>query len=259
MIITIIINNGRKEIIKYKENRANRIGLIKNNTYGTPMKIIEYINGANITVEFQDEYKYVVTNTYSNFNRGSISNPYSKTIYGIGYIGIGKHPTHIDNKNTEVYTVWTNMLARCYYEKERYKYPAYADCEICEEWLNFQVFADWYEENYYSVGEGKMHMDKDILFKDNKMYAPNKCLIVPQRINMIFMNKPNKDNLPCGIKLSPVGRFTSTYNTKSLGTYDTLEEAEIAHDAEKRIHIKNVVQEYGEKLPPKVKDALLNW
>ena len=37
------------------------------NNFGTLMKIVEYINSGDITVEFQDEYKFRKKTQYINF------------------------------------------------------------------------------------------------------------------------------------------------------------------------------------------------
>ena len=68
---------------------VSHIGEINTNSYGTPMVIVEYKNTRNTVVEFQDEYKYRMKVTYDRFVKGNISNPYDKTMYGIGYLGVG--------------------------------------------------------------------------------------------------------------------------------------------------------------------------
>ena len=40
-----------------KMKKIDRIGEIKENNFGTKMKIIKYENWRNVIVEFQDEYK----------------------------------------------------------------------------------------------------------------------------------------------------------------------------------------------------------
>lgn len=236
------------------------MGETKVNRYGTPMKIIKYNSSSDVIVEFQDEHKFKTKTTYSNFNRETIINPYDKSVCDIGYIGEGKYSYQSNGEVNTVYDIWKNMLRRCYSDKLRWKFPAYEGCEMCDEWLNLQNFCEWYFENYYDVGDGgRMHIDKDILFKGNNLYAPDKCLIVPQRINMLFIEKKNKWNLPSGISLSKTGKYITKYNTKHLGTLNTLEEAILAHDTEKRNSIKDVVAEYGNKLPDEVISALLAW
>ena len=224
------------------------------------MKIIRYRIAGDITVEFQDKYRYTVNTTYNNFTKG-IKNPYDRSIYGVGYLGVGKHLAHDSNGiNTKIYDTWTNMLERCYNEKLRDKHPAYANCIVADEWHNFQTFADWYIASFYEVKNERMHLDKDILFKDNNFYSPYTCLIVPQRINMIFMKKPKtKDvDLPNTINRCVTG-FSASYNGKSLGVFKTLKEAVFAHDYHQRIHILKVTEEYRDKIPKKVYNALINY
>ena len=227
--------------------------------YGTLIIIVKYNKSSNIEIEFQDEYKFITNTTYANFKRGYIKNPYDKSVCGVGYIGVGKYKSKVGGDLTPAYFTWKNMVHRCYDEDHRYLNITYEECYMCNEWLNFQTFAKWYEDNFYDVGEGRMHIDKDILIKGNKLYSPETCIIVPQRINMIFMSKANKWNLPSGISMSKTGKYITSYNGIHLGTIDTLNDAIITHDTEKRKCIKEIVEEYGNKLPSTVSGALLSW
>lgn len=117
-----------------------------------------------------------------------------------------------------------------------------------------------YDKEFYQVGTERMHIDKDILYKNNRIYSPQTCLLVPQRINMLFMKKPNKYGLPTGITPTKnTGRYTTEYNGKHLGTFDTVEEAAIAHDKAKKEAVTEVANEYKDKIPDKVYQALINW
>ena len=70
----------------------DRTGEIRQNHFGTPMKIISYRNCDDIDVEFQDEHHFIVKHaTYNNFRLGGITNPYDITVYGVGYFGEGKY------------------------------------------------------------------------------------------------------------------------------------------------------------------------
>ena len=220
------------------------------------MQIVAYRNAMDIDVKFLDKDGYIYQHTnYTNFKNGQIKNPYDRCIFGIGYLGEGDA-----QQKTQVGYCWRGMLERCYCDRMKKIHPAYYGIStVCEEWLNFQVFARWYNENIYQVGTERMHLDKDILVKGNKVYSPENCLIVPQRINMLFMNKPNKYGLPTGIKPSTKGRFEAKYNGKYLGIYNTVEEAELAHENEKRKAIKEVAEEYKPYIPDKVYKALLAW
>lgn len=59
-----------------KINKRNeRIGIEKLNTNGELMKVIEYKNASDVTVEFQDEYKSTTNCTWQRFIKGGVINP----------------------------------------------------------------------------------------------------------------------------------------------------------------------------------------
>ena len=239
----------------------SRLGEIRKNKFGTDMKIIEYVNSDNVTIKFLDEHGFEKNTTYSNFKNGCIKNPYDKIIFGVGYLGKGKysayHKRESDGKvrATKIYNVWTDMLRRCYYSNINHKQSTYYGiCAVCEEWHNFQNFAQWYEENEYEC-DGRLHLDKDILFPNCKIYSPETCVLVSQRINMLFMNKPNKRKLPNGIFKNKKG-YSVEYNEERLGTYKTLEEAYKIYANKKEEIIRQTAEEYKDIIPKIVYDAL---
>lgn len=236
-----------------------RIGEIKENNFGTQMKVIRYGSSSDIDVEFLDDYHYVKRNTtYSNFKKGTIKNPFDPTAYGVGYVGVGKYPTKENNKLIVQYVTWMHILERCYYEKAADKHQAYYGIsEVCKEWLNYQNFAQWYDENRYET-EGRLHIDKDILYPGNKLYSPYHCILVPQRINMLFLNKPNKRGLPNGISKEG-NRYYAMYNGKSLGSADTMNKAYDIYSKAKKKAIINVANEYKNKIPQLLYDALMRY
>lgn len=223
------------------------------------MKIVEYTNNENMIVEFQDNHKFRKKAAYTNFKSGSIKNPYDKTVYGIAWIGEGEYLTKENNRPTKVYTCWLHLIERCCVERKSNVYPAYyGKCEVCDEWLEFQTFAKWYFKNHYDLPNNeRLHLDKDILFVGNKLYSPKTCLLVPQRINMLFMNRPNKRGLPNGIRKCKKG-YVAEYNHKELGIYNTVEEAFLAHATEKKNEIIKVANEYRNIIPNSVYEAVVN-
>lgn len=236
-----------------------KVGEIRYNSFGTPMKIIGYEKMDKITIEFLDLHKFQKITTYSNFIRGQVKNPYDRTIRGVGYLGDGKYMTNQTLHERRAFGIWCNMIDRCYNEEVRSKYAAYSDCIICDSWQCYQVFRKWYDDNFYNVGTERMHIDKDILYKNNRVYSPETCILVPQRINMLFMHKPNKYNLPNGVKPSSSGKYEAKYNGKYLGVFGSVEEAAIVHNKEKKKVIIQIANEYKDQIPVRVYDALINW
>lgn len=237
----------------------SRLGEVRKNNKGTPMRIIKYNNSDDIDVEFLDKFRYVKEHqSYSNFVRGQIKNAYDRTVYGVGYIGVGIYKPM---KNKDVietrYNDWRNMLGRCYSEDER-EYDVYHHCKVDERWHNYQNFSQWFEENKYPIENERLQVDKDILIPCNTIYSPETCLLVPNRINALFINKPNKRGLPNGI--TKVGlKYSAKYNNLNLGTYYTVEEAFDVYAKAKKDNIIRFAFEYKNILPAKVFDALIRY
>ena len=184
------------------KNSSYRIGIEKLNKQGCLMKIIEYNNAIDIVVEFQDNYKAKVHTQWGSFKRGGVRNPYYPSVYGVGIIG-DKVPTWKDNKHVKEYEAWQNMLARCYVEKIKKKYPTYRDAICCDEWLLYENFYEWLhsQENFDKwYTNNKWHLDKDILIKGNKMYSPTTCVLVPYNVNKLFIRHESyRGDLPIGV------------------------------------------------------------
>ena len=182
-----------------------------------------------------------------------------------GYIGVGKYRKSTHGR---IYEVWRDMLRRCYDDKRQIKSPTYKGCTVCEEWHNFQNFAKWYEENYYEIEGQRMHLDKDILFKGNKIYSPQTCIFVPQRINLLFTKSNAIRGLyPIGIdfhkKSGKLRVRCDIYeeNCKKricLGMFlpSETEEAFAVYKKFKENYIKQVANEYKDFIPKKLYDAL---
>ena len=160
----------------------NRVGEVSYTKNGTKATIIEYVGSKKVLVEFDDKYKYQYWTSYGNFQKGQLTNPYEcRGKDGIGFIGVGEY----NSKDHKVaYAKWKSMIDRC--TRFRKSSASYVDCEICEGWENFQNFAKWYYENEYQCNE-PLCIDKDILTHGNKIYSPDTCILVPQRINLLFI------------------------------------------------------------------------
>lgn len=221
------------------------------------MKIIRYGNYDDIDVQFQDEFYYIKEHqTYSNFKSGSIKNPYDRTVFGVGYVGVGKYKTkEKDGRFTIYYQQWKNMLLRCYVKAERHH--AYEDAKVCEEWLNFQTFAKWYDEHYYEI-EGSLQIDKDIKYPGNTIYSPQTCMLTPQKINLMFMNKSNNRGLPNGIVRQGKG-YLAKYNNEHLGVFSTVEEAYYHQTKKKKEVIIELANEYKDVMPKDIYDVVVRY
>lgn len=189
-----------------------------------------------------------------------------RTVYDIGFIGKGKHRSKINGRDTKCYKTWSGVLERCYSKKLHEKHITYRECTVCEEWYDFQNFAEWYHKNYYEVQGERMHLDKDILIKGNKKYSPTTCVFVPQNINKIFTKRDSdRGKLPIGVRYKKVNRNYEVRcnNGKGksiyLGVYNTPEEAFYKYKEYKERIIKKIADMYKDYIPQHLHDALYSY
>jgi hypothetical protein len=244
--------------------KEERTGMIRKNTYGSLMEVIEYTNSHDILVKF-DRGKPVHTQ-WNPFLKGEVRNVYDKTVCGVGYIGEGRYVAKINGKHTPQYEKWCSMLKRCYSEKLHNIQPTYIICSVAEEWHNYQTFARWHDENFYEAGEGRMCLDKDILIKGNKIYSPTTCVFVPERINNLFIKrKGDRGKFPIGVSWNNHHKkFTVQCNdfngyAAKLGDFSEVEEAFNIYKTFKEKVIKQVAEDYKEKIPNKLYEALMEY
>ncbi|MCM3616696.1 hypothetical protein M3936_03775 [Sutcliffiella horikoshii] len=248
---------------RFMEMALNRVGEVRLNNMGTPMIVDSYKNSQDVWVRFPQGN--LVNCTWQSFVNGSVKNPLDRTKFFQGFIGLGKYKPTINSLNTPAYSVWSAMLERCFSEKYKQEHPTYKDVTVCDEWLNFQVFSEWYENNYYQVDDYRMHLDKDILFKGNKVYSPDTCCIIPQPINSLFVKRDKlRGDCPIGVRKNKTGKkFEALVNDGRerhyLGVFSTPEEAFDAYKDKKEEVIKNVAKCYKGRIPDNIYNALMRY
>ena len=254
----------RKSFAKIKNER---LGEIKINNQGEVMFIVEYVNALDITIQFKRTGEVVKT-TYDNFVGGRVKSHFTPSVFGVGITGV--EPSRDENGELiDSYKCWKAMLKRCYSYKCQKKQPTYKDCHVCDNWLYYPNFKNWYDENYYEVDGKISQLDKDILVKNNKVYSPNTCVFVPQFINKLFVKCQNsrgelpigasykKDNKKYRARLSVYKDGKSTQ--KHLGYYNTPNEAFEVYKQAKEEYIKEVADEYKDIIPVELYEAMYNY
>lgn len=122
-------------------------------------------------------------------NKGTLSDPFSATVAGVGYSGGYICKSNVDRN---LYKVWSHMLERCYVTTcKEYRYYGGAGITVCNRWHNFACFiADakqllgWY---YKSKDLGGYQLDKD--HYRSKVYSPTTCLWLPKRLNLAYAKR----------------------------------------------------------------------
>ena len=240
--------------------KIDRTGETNISNEGCVMKILEYNNRFDITVEFQDEHKYRVHTRYGYFKNGQCKNPFFASVFGHGYLGVDKEgnvPNTYESKDgknvhTWEYNKWLGMLRRCFDNKLKDRYPTYKDATCCDRWLCFANFLEDFEvlKQEYSWNENeKLNLDKDILHKGNKIYGLENCVLVPQWINTLFIKcDASRGDCPVGVSYHKGAKKYQALcsingKLKKLGYYNIIEEAFNAYKIAKENEIKRVAED----------------
>lgn len=235
--------------------KINRTGEKHTTNEGYTIEIIECFGCEDCTVKFENGV-IIKNKSYGGILKRKVKNPYHKSVYGIGYFGVGNYSgvTH-----PKIYQTWNGMLTRCYDKKYQEKNSTYKDCSVDEDWHNFQNFGKWFEENY----KENQHLDKDILFKGNKVYNQKTCAFVPSEINSLLVKRDaSRGKYPIGVckfgkKFQACIRIKS--KTTHLGTFDTPQEAFQVYKTVKEAHIKDVAKKHKREITEPTYQALINY
>ena len=199
-----------------------RVGKIFKNNDGFEFKIVEYIEYSNVTVEFI-ETGYRKNTIWQCVERGTIKDLWSKTVLGVGQRGT-KYKCELGSLEHRAYRTWLGMIRRCYGENNTgYKTYGGAGVMVCDEWLNFDNYCDFFLANYK---EG-YQLDKDLSMQEE--YSPRNCVFIPRHFNNMMKSTYQKGNkLPCGVYYD--GTCYRCYKGKSYkGSFKTAKEAYQEH------------------------------
>ena len=164
--------------------------------------------------------------------------------------------------------LWNNMKTRCYNPNYHQTRPGYADCTICDEWLDDKKrFYGWADRNFYMIeGEPTVELDKDILVRGNKLYSPDTCIFVPKRINDLFthVNGYTDNGLPTGVVYSKkTGKYMAVISIDRkrtpLGFFETPEEEFAKYKRHKEAEIIHVADTYKDLIPEQLYRAMVTW
>lgn len=157
------------------------------------------------------------------------------------------------------YSRWREMLRRYYEDKLKERAPTYNLCSTIPEWLYLSNFKAWMETQDW---EGK-HLDKDLLVPGNKLYSPDTCIFIDQKVNKFLTDSSAaRGETPIGVSFNKrVGKFAVKCGTgswrknKNLGYFETPEEA---HEAWLRFKLQQAHILANEQDDQRVAKALIS-
>ena len=245
-----------------KQTKIN-VGDVFTNNQGCTAKVVSYLGAHKVLIEYEDSFRYQTYVRAQHLRSGNFKNPYFPISYGIGFFGVGDFKGFCDGGVTPEYDAWRGMLRRCYSDSVHLKHQSYADCYVCDDWHDFQVFAEWYtSHDYYNLD---YHLDKDIIITGNKLYSEETCSLVPAELNALLTDSLAIRGLhPLGVSYNKSkGKYSSRVMRNSkcerLGYFDCPNEAHNAYVVAKEAYVKEKALEWKGRIEDRVFNALMAW
>lgn len=169
------------------------------------------------------------------------------------YVGYGKYSIKEDLRPWEILR---HICSKCYYIKDkRYNTNGAKGVTIYKEWLNFQIFAKFYYDNYWDC-DYFLELDKDILANINhletKIYSPETCILVPEELNCWLAS----DGPKSGVTKRNT-KYRAKINNKTIKSFDSFSDAKRAYSEQKYKQWIELINKY--KLPNNIKEILLKY
>lgn len=190
---------------------SERIGVEFTTKYGEQVMVIEYITCDKVQVVFLDEHKWTTWTSWETLNnKCGLTSPFTKTIHGVGYLGLDENSRPMrtvdeTGKTTREYKVWTNMIERCYSGK----YPTYESVTVCERWHSFSQFLEdlpkiknyqyWKENPQQGIAldKNKFYAERGLV-TDDKVYSLETVRFISKSDNMKEVS--DRTEPPCKAK-----------------------------------------------------------
>lgn len=248
---------GTSNIMKNKQIDPGDVFPINS---GGAVTVVEYRGAFEVIIKHNDPNGHIAIVRADQLRNGKVKNPYHRSVYGVGFIGVGEHVAKRNSKLTAVYKTWSAMLQRCYDTKLHARFPTYIGCTVHPNWHNFQVFAEWFERQYWATC---WQLDKDLIVEGNKVYSDATCVFVPSQLNSLLVDSgASRGDLPQGVARSGKGykaqlRIDGKHHY--LGTHATPEEAFEVYKLAKEANVKRMAEQYKCLIDPRVYDSLMRY
>lgn len=155
------------------------------------------------------------------------------------------------------YERWQGILARAYSPTILKWNKTYEGVSVCDEWLTFSNFRAWMIEQDW---EGKQ-LDKDLLVKGNKVYSPETCVFISERLNTFIQDAYDSEKgFSVGVSLFRNGKYRARIRDggegEHLGYYTTYEEARAVYDKRKLEIARELIEQESNLLVKEVLESI---
>lgn len=147
-------------------------------------------------------------------------------------------------------------------------WPTYKGVTIADDFIDAQDFCNW---AVAQKGWGSdVVLDKDLLIAGNKVYAPDRCVFIPEHINIaisshktarasstpIGVHKSSKD---CYIARCGTRKEKGKYRVNYLGAFKTAAQAHQAYCEFKEGYVHSLAIQHKTDLDVRAYNALMKW
>ena len=244
-------------------NYKDCVGKICKSKSSGDFKVLKYNDSGYVEIKFTNTGFEMVAQL-GNTKNGNVKDPYSPSVCGVGILGT-KYPTKVNGVQTKEYTLWCNMLKRCYSDTIKKRRPTYEDCEVSENFKSYEYFYEWCHKQVGFGNEG-FHLDKDLLIKGNRVYSESTCIFIPSEINSLLINcTASRGEYLIGVywhktKKAFVAQVSRNKGKQEhLGLFNTEIEAFNAYKQAKEVFVKEQANNWKLQIDPRVYNALMNY
>lgn len=261
--------NKEDKLQEYKREYEGKT--FKTKSYGDVI-VLEYVDSSKILIQFLESGgKNFVSS--GNLRKGLVRDFMARTIYGVGYFGEGKYICRVKGRTAKSdghragcmikeYASWESMMKRVYGNLTEQEFRIYHDVTVCEEWHNYQNYAEWCQ-NQAGFGLDGYHLDKDILVRGNRVYSPSSCCFVPAHINSAVTGMKHTNTTGfTGVSSVDYGfssEITMNGTSVHLGTFSTAEKAFKVYKSIKEAYVRSLAEVYKDGISSDAYEALTKW
>lgn len=155
----------------------------------------------------------------------------------------------------EILNRWNLMIKRCDLHLNSYE-----DCDVCDEWRDFDAFEKWFRDNLYGSKDFKLEIDKDLFRKGNKIYSPDTCCLIPKSLNLLLRTYKTKEEFEECLKPAKKKKYKFAIPDSSGYDYcDSVEEGYEKYCKYKKETFLIRANAYDFLLPKRIYEAIVNF
>lgn len=286
----LVNNNNKKKVFRFhkmpEKNKNVHWTVVSYDIDGTPIhtetsptKLVAdiFLMKNNVTRRKIWHIDRDISNNYYKNLIFVTSSDYDKLLHGsiqvedLGYEQ--EYYSYYKIKSSTALHIYIGIYNRCHNKLNRAQ-KCYEGASMCEKWeKDPESFEEWYSMNYYECDGERMAVDKDLLYRGNREYSPEKCCLLPETINSALASATKKrvlntfSKMPLGVYYASgrdqyyaqIHPFGTDCKAVKLHYWDTEMEAFNEYKMFKEAELKVLALRYRDKIPDEVFDALITY